>query len=484
MKIKKLLVFLVIVIASVCLFSLSNTVSAFTVSDDGEYALILNNWEENGEIDGLPSKVIKFNLDEGEDTVKLSELTKGVFVFNGRTEFSHWGQSISSDEAAKEEMKAEDFNTSGTCGDVSYTKGVVVWAKFSDKALQGSGTYYLTINPFAGKIDGKDTLKIITKSEEFKTVDLTKYKPVREGYTFVGWDFNGKFVKSIDASSFSECDVIEVTAVYTKDTYEGDSYVLNLNANGGKIEGEDSKKYDYVGGNNSGTSMPIFHYVPVRDGYTFKGWNTKKDGSGKNYKYVYWGFWRNEGTEFERETLQDNGLYKTLTLYANWAKDETTVEETQVIESSSETTGSIKFESNVNKNYRLEIQKVEVQKELENKDVKFVADINVLEGDNVVKISDTKMQIRIALPEELKNYDKYEVVYIEDGKIKETLPAKVENGEIVFETSHLSQYGIVAKNEEKVTNNPKTGDNIITSVILFVASITAIGVFTVVNKRK
>ena len=93
------------------------------------------------------------------------------------------------------------------------------------------------------------------------------------------------------------------------------------------------------------------------------------------------------------------------------------------------------------------------------KNVKFIADINVLDGNNnVVKISDTKMKIRIALPEDLKGYDKYEVVYIVNDEIKETLPATVENGYIVFETNHLSQYGIIATNTGNGTTSPQTGD--------------------------
>ena len=116
------------------------------------------------------------------------------------------------------------------------------------------------------------------------------------------------------------------------------------------------------------------------------------------------------------------------------------------------------------------------------------------EADNnnqIVKISNNKMKIRIVLPEDLKGFDKYEVVYILDDEIKETIPATVEDGYIVFETSHLSQYGIVATNvEEKTeqvkneTNNPKTGDNITTSVILFVASISTIGTLIVINRKK
>ena len=38
--------------------------------------------------------------------------------------------------------------------------------------------------------------------------------------------------------------------------------------------------------------------------------------------------------------------------------------------------------------------------------------------------------------------------------------------------------------QKENTNNPKTGDNIITSVILFVTSIATIGAFTIVNRKK
>ena len=102
------------------------------------------------------------------------------------------------------------------------------------------------------------------------------------------------------------------------------------------------------------------------------------------------------------------------------------------------------------------------------------------------------MKIRIALPETLKGYSEYNVVYILNNEIKETLPATVEDGYIVFETSHLSEYGIVAKNTESgstnttknETNNPKTADNIVTNVMLFIVSIATIGTLTIINKKK
>ena len=505
MKMKKILAFLAIILFSICLFSFSNTVKAMTISKDGKYALVLSVMD--GDIDGEYYKIIRFNVADGETTVKLSELTKGIVPFNNENEFSHWEKFDG--VKASEELAISDFKSSGKFGDESYTNGLVLDATFSDKLLQGTGTYYLTLDPFAGKVNGQSNIRLTSKSTEFKTVDLTKYKPVRDGYTFVGWALNGKFVTSIDSSYFANRDCVTVTATYTKDVpFDGDYVWLTLNANGGTIDGKTSNKYDYVGGANSGTSMSIFQYVPVREGYTFNGWNAKKDGTGKYYKYMYWASWRNDKdyeSGFERDTLnEENGMYKNITLYAIWTKNSGTpttpeqpVKDTvKEIESTGETKANIKFEDGVNKNYKLDIKKVEIKKELENKNIKFIADINVLDGTNVVKISNTKMKIRIALPEDLKGYNKYEVVYILNDEIKETLPATVEDGYIVFETSHLSQYGIIATNVEEKnntngantskneTNNPKTGDNIMENVMLFVASITTMSILAIVNRKK
>ena len=502
MKTKKCLIFLAIILASICLFSFSNRVNAVTISDDGKYTLILTSNEENFSIDGESQKLIRFDVAEGETTIKLSELTKGMVPFNGRTEFSYWGSFTG--EKANEEIAITDFSWSGNIGGETYTNGLTLYAKFSDKVLQGTGTYYLTLDAFAGKVNGQSIVNLTSKSTEFKTVDLTKYTPVREGYTFKGWDLNGKIITSIDSSYFANGDCITVTATYTQDTFKGDGIVLILNANGGTIDGKASNKYDYLGGGNSGTAMSLLPYIPVREGYTFNGWNSKNDGSGKNYKYMYWRLWDKEGaTEFEKDTLikEESGYerYKNITLYASWTKNVGTTEEpvketVKEIESTGETKANIEFENEINKNYKLDIQKVEVNTELANKNVKFIADINVLDGNNIVKISDTKMKIKIALPEELKGYNKYEVVYILNGDIKDTLPATVEEGYLVFETTHLSEYGVIAQNvengggqtntsnnEEKI-NNPKTGDNI--GAVIAIFTIATMGLVATIKIRK
>ena len=504
MKFKKSLIFLTIILAVICLFVFSNRVNAATISDDGKYSLFLTANEDESCFDGEYSKLVRFNIAEGETTVKLSELTKGIIPFNGKTEFSHW--EMAENTKASEELEIANFTGSGyfyksTGEEVKYTNGLKLNAKFSDKELKDSGKYYVSIDAFGGTINGKAKLTLESKAEEFKTIDLTKYTPVRKGYTFKGLDLDGKIVTSINSSAFAKDAVITLTATYTKDTFDGTDRVLILNANGGTIEGKASNKYDYLGGGNSGTAMSLLPYTPVREGYTFNGWNSKKDESGKNFMYIYWRRWdKDDKDDLNRDTIIKNAngaeYYQNVTLYASWTKisgepEQPAKETVKEIESTGETKAKIEFVKEVNKDYKLDIKPVEVKKDLTNKNVKYVVDINVLENDQIVKISDTKMKIRIALPEDLNGFNKYEVVYISNDEIKETIPATVEDGYIVFETSHLSQYGIVATNvEEKTeqvkneTNNPKTGDNITTSVILFVASISTIGILTVINRKK
>ena len=509
MKIKKSLIFLVIVLASIFLFSFSNKVNAATISGDGKYSLVLTANEDEGCFDGEYVKLVRFNIAEGETTVKLSELTKGIVPFNGKTEFSHW--EMAENTKASEELEIAKFTGSGnfytsTGEEVKYTNGLMLNAKFSDKELKDSGKYYVSIDAFGGTINGKAKITLESKVAEFKTIDLTKYTPVRKGYTFKGWDLNGKIVTSVDSSALAKSAVANLTATYTQDTFDGTDRVLILNANGGTIDGKTSNKYDYLGGGNSGTAMSLLPYTPVREGYKFTGWNAKKDGSGKNYTYIYWRRWdKDDKEDLNRDTVIKNALgaeyYQNVTLYASWTKTsgkpEKPVKETvKEIQSTGKTKGKIEFEKEVSKDYKLDIKPVEVKKDLTNKNVKYVVDINVLENGEVVKISDTKMKIRIALPEDLKGFSKYEVVYISNDEIKETIPATVEDGYIVFETSHLSQYGIIATNIEEEnntkttsiskneTNNPKTGDNITTSVMLFIASVATIGTLIVVNRKK
>lgn len=492
MKLKTVLSILLVALLSI---SCIMTARAATISNDGEYSLVLYspNDAESGCFDGEYAELIRFKVSEGEKIVKISELTKGITPFNSKNEFSHW-EVYGENAKAGEELAIENFKASGnfytsTGKEIVYNNGLILVAKFDGKPLNDSGNYYVSFDAFGGTVNGKAKLLSVSKSAEFTTIDLTKYVPVRKDCTFKGWDLDGKIVTAVDVGAFAKDSVVNLTATYIKDTFDGKDRVLKLNANGGTVDGKAIGEYDYLGGGDSGTSMSLLPYTPVREGYTFAGWNTKSDGSGKNYNYIYWRLWDNNGkTDVEKDTLLKNELgaeyYQNVTLYASWTKvSEETVKE---IESTGETKAKIEFAKDVSKNYKLDIKPIEVKKELADKNVKFIADINVLDGSNVIRISDTEMKIRIALPEDLKGYDKYEVVYILNDEIRETIAATVEDGYIVFKTSHLSQYGIIATNVGGGTEIPPTSDNsnlALWFAVLFISSTAAIGT-TVINRKK
>lgn len=520
-------------------FMLCDKAHAFEVKDNGQYALVmsLKNSDKGATIDGSNGKILKFDFDNENEKVKLSDLTKGVVAFNGKNEFSGWALSSSDSEPASgdTELSAKDFISEGKFEETSYTKGKTIYALFTGKELTQVDTYRLLLDCFGGKINNQNKVILESKEDEFQTIDLSKYTPKRDDCEFCGWGYDSKIVTSIDKSYFSKEHNITVFALYKSTKFYGvdeygrlnntdlpednrpNSYVLILDANGGTIDGEKAKKYDYLGGENSDTSMPIFHYIPERKGYTFKGWNTKKDGSGKNYEYMDWSSWRNASdvSEFDKDSLiESRNVYANLTLYATWeGGSDPTTEGTTIKETSdtSEVKGSITFESPIDDNYTLDIKKVEVPKELEDQNVKFIVDINLLNPNlEIVEINGQKMKIKIALPEELKGYKNYKVVYIKDGEIKETLPATVEDGNIIFETSHLSQYGIIATNEEgtelgeevesgeekeetkgttkgaqKTENseNPTTGDTIAFAVTLFALASCAVAAVPIIKKK-
>lgn len=164
------------------------------------------------------------------------------------------------------------------------------------------------------------------------------------------------------------------------------------------------------------------------------------------------------------------------------------VEENKVIESNDE---KITFESDKALDNDFELRVDEATKEekeaaekkvddlyKDNKDVKDTAlislyDIKVGLQRNgqfeVVPMENGKFTISIALENNAKKYDNYKVIYIDDqGNISETIDAKLVDGKIVFETSHLSVYGIVGYNNVAGAsiNNPNTGDNLSMIIIL------------------
>lgn len=395
-------------------------------------------------------------------TVQAVEVTE-----NGETVFESWIKRNSPNNIVSELTK-DDFNSNGESNGQTYTNCCNLYARFSNQELTETERYYIILDGYAGEINGEDKILISQKADDFTTVDLSKYTAVRDGYKFCGWGCDGKIVTSIDKSYFTEKYTVIVTALYkSSEAYDDDednvtNYTLILDANGGTLDGETSPKYNYIGGKDSSTSMLIFHYIPERVGYKFIGWNSKKDGSGKNYTSLYWRDWGGDSEkEFDRDTsMGDRNYYKYLTLYAVWVKNPTSDDTVKEIEAIDGIKGSITFDDGVNGEYTLEIKKMDIPDNLLD-DIKYLVDINVLSGQEIVEINDIKMKIKFELPEELKGYDSYEIVYVSDKQIKERIPATVKDGYIYFETTHLSQYGIVAKNNSQET--PGGNEEIVTT---------------------
>lgn len=356
--------------------------------------------------------------------------------------------------------------------------------------------------------------KKITTFGEHKTYMYTLSLKARDGYTFADNTevyVNGEKVKTINVGLDKKIMFIPAIKTIKPTKAVQKQYISEVEINNATVSfkvgdkpiftGKVSEDAPYVyraefwetdGGNKGHNSSSMWN-----DNNHDKLFNTFENG--KTYTYgIYFVSYDYKGYFFTRDTkLKINGKYynyreldwesqpdvnefSTMWITTNLTMKPTSIKPTQdsvkEIKSSSTIKGSIIFEKEVSKNYTLDIKQTDISNNLSNKNVKYIVDINVLENGQVVKISDSKMKIKITLPEYLKGYKKYEIVYISEDKIKETIPATIEDGYIVFETSHLSQYGIVATEKVSNTNieNPKTSDNIISYIIISIISLTSL----------
>ena len=82
---------------AICFFSIK--ANAMEISENGKYYLVLSvPWDDgDADIDGEYEKLIRFNVDPGETTVDITELTKGITAFNGKNVFEGWRESDGSE---------------------------------------------------------------------------------------------------------------------------------------------------------------------------------------------------------------------------------------------------------------------------------------------------------------------------------------------------------------------------------------------------
>ena len=393
-------------------------------------------------------------------------------------DYEYWWQSDEnkwwySDESKNEDKKLTTFEEGKT-----YSYGIYLKAKdgytFADNVEVYVAGYEKTEKVDLVTLDDTKTRMMLLAIKKITpTVYQEKYiKEVEINNATISFKVGDKPVftgKVSDAVPYSFRDEFWVTDGGNKEHHSGSMWNDN---NPDKLFNtfESGKTYNYG----------VYLISNDFQGYFFTR-DTKLKINGKYYNY----------RELDWESQPDVNKFSTMWINTDLAITPTSTEQptkdtVKEIKSTGAINGSITFEKEVSKNYTLDIKQVEVSKNLSDKNVKYLVDINVLENGQVVKISDTKMKIRIALPEELKGYKKYEVVYILNDEIKETIPATIEDGYIVFEASHLSQYGIVATEKSSSTNveNPKTGDNVMMYLATGILSIIGLAGASVIVYRK
>ena len=475
MKVKmKFCILAMLVLTVAAVWFETGEAGAFTISDDGEYALVLKLKVSDADatIDGQQSgKVIKFNFDEDEEAIRVSDLTQGICPYNGKNEFSGWAGDSASSETV-EMLSKDEFSSTGSMNGVSYTKGHNIYALFLGAEIEQPQQYYVLFNAVDGEVltdgvsTGEDKVVLSGTMDQLTSQDLSRYSARREGCTFCGWGINtaiddGRFFTStsLTPSELEKYSPMTIFALYKKNTFEGNYLVLALDANGGTIDGQDVEKCDYLSDSSKSSAMPIFQYVPKRRGYKFTGWHADKEGSSTKYTLMSNQYWRrDEEPGLEKDALMDNGtFYKTVTLYAGWEKDTSITKEPMTVTSTGDIQGSVEVELLNDGDYSLDLIQMPITDALAAENVKYLLGINLLDDQEIVQINGVTVKVKLALPEELKDYDSYEVVYVKDGKITERLACTVEDGYVVFNTSHLSEYGIVAKKNQSVTPGDNTG---------------------------
>ncbi len=123
----------------------------------------------------------------------------------------------------------------------------------------------------------------------------TKPSSTKTGYTLEGW-FEEGATTAFDFNTTIEKDYA-LTARWTANTYK-----VHFVANGGKGTMAD-QSFTY------GTAQALSKNAFTRSGYTFTGWNTKKNGKGTSYK---------DKQSVKNLTAKANA---SVTLYAQWKKN-------------------------------------------------------------------------------------------------------------------------------------------------------------------
>lgn len=201
----------------------------------------------------------------------------------------------------KNEFKRKGYNFAGW-NTKANGKGKAYSNKQEIDNLKGSMTLYaqwtLPTYKITYKLNGGTNNKNNPATYKKTTKTITLKNPTKKGYTFKGWYSDKNFknkVTTIKKGSTGN------KTLYAK--WEANKYTIKFDGNGST-----SGKMSALTGCKYGKSYKLTANKFKKKGYTFVGWNTKKNGTGKSYK---------NKQSIKNLTSKKGG---TVTLYAQWKK--------------------------------------------------------------------------------------------------------------------------------------------------------------------
>lgn len=176
--------------------------------------------------------------------------------------------------------------------------------KATVKDLAYSGTVKLYAQWKRNEYSIKYVLNKGTNSEDnpkkynVDTDTIILKKPVKKGYSFRGWYLDSKYKAGISKIPKGSTGNKVLYARWTVNKYQ-----IKFDKNGATSGKVKNQTVAY------GKKVQLRKNKYVREGYTFVGWNTKKNGKGKSYR---------DGAAIKNLSSK-NG--KVITLYAQWKKE-------------------------------------------------------------------------------------------------------------------------------------------------------------------
>lgn len=125
--------------------------------------------------------------------------------------------------------------------------------------------------------DGEGTVPEVAGYEpgDEVVIDFSK-KPTRTGYNFVGWALTADATTALYTDGGTSTFIMGTSDVILYAVWEtAEQYTLSYDATGGSGAPGSVTQFD--------KNFKISTAVPTKEGYNFKGWNTKQDGTGTTY---------------------------------------------------------------------------------------------------------------------------------------------------------------------------------------------------------